>query len=161
MRASCRDVCEEEPKSRPSLRERKPFRGAKGDTHCCASPNFDRRARFFLEAELTGGREHPGIVPVYGLGADFRGGKNTCNRSRPEVSGSPGSRLRSAILMLTRRELRRLVQTAIVRPGWSDERNSPPRRKERQENRPTCVISSFVLVIASSHCALRVFAVGK
>lgn len=28
----------------------------------------DARARFLLEAEITGGLEHPGIVPVYGLG---------------------------------------------------------------------------------------------
>jgi eukaryotic-like serine/threonine-protein kinase len=28
------------------------------------------RARFLLEAELTGRLEHPGIVPVYGLGTD-------------------------------------------------------------------------------------------
>src|SRR5262245_33728506 len=27
------------------------------------------RARFVVEAEITGGLEHPGIVPVYGLGA--------------------------------------------------------------------------------------------
>src|SRR5262249_222746 len=27
------------------------------------------RARFLVEAEVTGGLEHPGIVPVYGLGA--------------------------------------------------------------------------------------------
>src|SRR5262249_3847659 len=27
------------------------------------------RQRFLLEAEITGGLEHPGIVPVYGLGA--------------------------------------------------------------------------------------------
>jgi serine/threonine-protein kinase len=27
-----------------------------------------RRARFLVEAEITGGLEHPGIVPVYGLG---------------------------------------------------------------------------------------------
>jgi serine/threonine-protein kinase len=27
------------------------------------------RARFLLEAEITGGLEHPGVVPVYGLGA--------------------------------------------------------------------------------------------
>jgi eukaryotic-like serine/threonine-protein kinase len=31
------------------------------------------RARFVLEAEITGGLEHPGIVPVYGLGADGDG----------------------------------------------------------------------------------------
>jgi formylglycine-generating enzyme required for sulfatase activity/tRNA A-37 threonylcarbamoyl transferase component Bud32 len=28
----------------------------------------ENRARFLLEAEITGGLEHPGIVPVYGLG---------------------------------------------------------------------------------------------
>jgi tetratricopeptide (TPR) repeat protein/tRNA A-37 threonylcarbamoyl transferase component Bud32 len=32
------------------------------------------RARFLLEAEITGGLEHPGIVPVYGLGA-YGGGR--------------------------------------------------------------------------------------
>jgi serine/threonine protein kinase len=31
------------------------------------------RARFVLEAEVTGRLEHPGIVPVYGLGQDSRG----------------------------------------------------------------------------------------
>src|SRR5690606_19008972 len=31
------------------------------------------RARFLREAEVTGGLEHPGIVPVYGLGADSDG----------------------------------------------------------------------------------------
>jgi tRNA A-37 threonylcarbamoyl transferase component Bud32 len=31
------------------------------------------RDRFLLEAELTGRLEHPGIVPVYGLGADAEG----------------------------------------------------------------------------------------
>jgi serine/threonine protein kinase/Tfp pilus assembly protein PilF len=29
----------------------------------------DSRARFLLEAEITGGLEHPGIVPVHGLGS--------------------------------------------------------------------------------------------
>jgi eukaryotic-like serine/threonine-protein kinase len=31
------------------------------------------RARFLLEAEITGGLEHPGIVPVYGLGTTDAG----------------------------------------------------------------------------------------
>jgi serine/threonine-protein kinase len=31
--------------------------------------NRDSRVRFLLEAEITGGLEHPGIVPVYGLGS--------------------------------------------------------------------------------------------
>jgi WD40 repeat protein len=32
------------------------------------SKDVESRARFMLEAEVTGGLEHPGIVPVYGLG---------------------------------------------------------------------------------------------
>jgi serine/threonine-protein kinase len=30
--------------------------------------NAESRSRFMIEAEITGGLEHPGIVPVYGLG---------------------------------------------------------------------------------------------
>jgi WD40 repeat protein/serine/threonine protein kinase len=33
----------------------------------------DSRARFLLEAEITGRLEHPGVVPVYGLGSDAQG----------------------------------------------------------------------------------------
>lgn len=33
----------------------------------------DSRARFLLEAEVTGRLEHPGVVPVYSLGTDARG----------------------------------------------------------------------------------------
>ena len=33
----------------------------------------DSRTRFLLEAEVTGRLEHPGIVPVYGLGSDDGG----------------------------------------------------------------------------------------
>src|SRR5262249_53174599 len=37
------------------------------------SDNERSRARFILEAEITGGLEHPGVVPVYGLGAYLDG----------------------------------------------------------------------------------------
>jgi eukaryotic-like serine/threonine-protein kinase len=40
--------------------------------HHADDPNS--RARFVLEAEITGGLEHPGIVPVYGLGT-YPGGR--------------------------------------------------------------------------------------
>ncbi len=33
----------------------------------------DSRQRFVAEAEITGGLEHPGVVPVYGLGSDAEG----------------------------------------------------------------------------------------
>ena len=36
--------------------------------------DLDSRHRFLLEAEITGGLEHPGIVPVYGLGT-YGGGR--------------------------------------------------------------------------------------
>ena len=35
--------------------------------------HLDSRARFELEAEVTGGLEHPGIVPVYGMGHHLDG----------------------------------------------------------------------------------------
>jgi eukaryotic-like serine/threonine-protein kinase len=35
--------------------------------------NPANRVRFIQEAEITGGLEHPGIVPVYGLGTDSHG----------------------------------------------------------------------------------------
>jgi hypothetical protein len=34
----------------------------------CHAHHPDSRARFLLEAEITGGLEHPGIVPAYGMG---------------------------------------------------------------------------------------------
>jgi serine/threonine-protein kinase len=38
------------------------------EIHGHHADDVESRARFLLEAEITGGLEHPGIVPVYGLG---------------------------------------------------------------------------------------------
>ena len=60
-------------------------RGGQGEVHVARDTELNRevalkhlqahhadhaesRARFLMEAELTGGLEHPGVVPVYGLG---------------------------------------------------------------------------------------------
>src|SRR5262249_31406080 len=40
------------------------------------------RHRFLIEAEVTGGLEHPGIVPVYGLGT-YGGGRPVAHRDLP------------------------------------------------------------------------------
>ena len=47
--------------------ELQPRGGAQADPRP-ARRRPDQPARFLLEAEITGGLEHPGIVPVYGLG---------------------------------------------------------------------------------------------
>lgn len=39
------------------------------EIHAKYADHVDSRARFRLEAEITGGLEHPGVVPVYSLGA--------------------------------------------------------------------------------------------
>ena len=45
-----------------------------------------------LEAEITGGLEHPGIVPVYGLGTYAEAGRTTrCGSSAATVSRMPSS----------------------------------------------------------------------
>jgi hypothetical protein len=67
------------------------------------------RARFLLEAEITGGLEHPGIVPVYGLGAYETAGPSTpCASSR----GTPWRRPSSGS---TRRTARRATPAS---GGW-------------------------------------------
>ena len=58
---------------RPGRGLRRPRRGAAPRGGPEADPRPPRRRprqppRFLLEAEITGGLEHPGIVPVYGLG---------------------------------------------------------------------------------------------
>ena len=62
------------------------------------------RARFLLEAEITGGLEHPGIVPVYGLGTDDDGPavlRDAVHQGRQPQGGDravpPGERRRSQL----------------------------------------------------------------
>src|SRR5213079_1662237 len=77
----------------------------------------DSRSRFLLEAEITGGLEHPGIVPVYGLGQYLDGRPYYAMRfirgdnleaaiaafHRAEVPGrDPGERTRSFQALLRR-----------------------------------------------------------
>ena len=76
------------------------------------------RARFVLEAEITGGLEHPGIVPVYGLGyhADgrpfyamrfIRG--ESLGEAAARIHGQPGSWRGGAKTLLLRQLLGRFV----------------------------------------------------
>jgi eukaryotic-like serine/threonine-protein kinase len=58
----------------------------------------DSRRRFLLEAEITGRLEHPGIVPVYGLGQDAEG--RPCYAMR----FIRGETLQDAILRFHKRE---------------------------------------------------------
>ena len=55
------------------LRRRAPARGGAEADQAESADDPDSRARFLLEAEVTGRLEHPGIVPVYGLGFDDQG----------------------------------------------------------------------------------------
>jgi len=48
--------------------------------------DVESRARFLLEAEITGGLEYPGIVPVYGLG-QYANGRPFYASGRPSGSG--------------------------------------------------------------------------
>lgn len=43
------------------------------EIHAQLADNEENRARFVQEAEITGSLEHPGIVPVYGLGTQSNG----------------------------------------------------------------------------------------
>ena len=55
-------------------RQRAPARrGAQGNSAPSSPSGEDHRARFVLEAEITGNLEHPGIVPVYSLGRNAEG----------------------------------------------------------------------------------------
>ena len=50
------------------------------------------RARFLLEAEVTGRLEHPGVVPVYGLGSNEQGPALLCHAVRPRREPQGGHR---------------------------------------------------------------------
>ena len=78
----------------------------------------ESRARFVMEAEVTGGLEHPGVVPVYGLGqyADgrpfyamrfVRGGslKEAIDRFHRDADGNPRPLKRSDYEGMAFREL--------------------------------------------------------
>ena len=52
--------------------------------------DLDSRARFLLEAEITGGLEHPGVVPVYALA-----NTPTADRSMPCDSSALSPRVNS------------------------------------------------------------------
>ena len=84
--------------------------------------NPDNRTRFAREAEITGGLEHPGIVPVYGLGSYPDGRPYYAMRfirghslkeaieqfHRPPEAGEPGPSASERNLQL-RRLLQRLI----------------------------------------------------
>ena len=54
--------------------------------------NIDLRARFILEAEITGGLEHPGIVPVYGWARRRRAAPTTpCGSSAARACWRPSA----------------------------------------------------------------------
>jgi serine/threonine protein kinase/tetratricopeptide (TPR) repeat protein len=63
------------------------------------SHDHDQRARFVAEAEITGGLEHPGVVPVYGLGRDELG------RPFYAMRFVKGDSLRDAIVAFHRAEV--------------------------------------------------------
>ena len=99
---------------RPGRRLRRPRRGAaprgrpQGDPRPATPTTRTAASRFLLEAEITGGLEHPGIVPVYGLGtyADGRpvlrhavhpgrepqGGHRRASTPTRRTRGDPGRR---------------------------------------------------------------------
>src|SRR5262249_26176974 len=104
------------------------------------APAPSSRSRFLLEAEITGGLEHPGIVPVYGLGtyADgrpfyamrfIRGGNLRDAIARfhadPELQRDPGARPL---------ELRKLLRR-FLDVGTTTE-YAPPRACRHRDLRP-------------------------
>jgi serine/threonine-protein kinase len=75
----------------------------------------DQRARFILEAEITGNLEHPGIVPVYSLG------RNAAGRPYYAMRFIRGESLASAIRQFHLRWSGRESQGAGSRSMWGVE----------------------------------------
>ena len=91
------------------------------------------RARFLLEAEITGGLEHPGIVPVYGMGAYTNGRPYYAMRfirgDRPEATPSTASTPTKRMQRRPRPPARcELSQTAAPVPGRLQRDRLRPRR---------------------------------
>ena len=78
----------------------------------------DQRARFLLEAEVTGSLEHPGIVPVYSLGRDTDG------RPYYAMRFIHGESLSVAIKHFHRHRLARRRQSGGASPGGMGRRVS-------------------------------------
>ena len=70
----------------------------------------DSRQRFLLEAEITGGLEHPGIVPVYGLGTYADG------RPYYAMRFIRGDSLKEAIGAITPGAIRLAEQRTVSQP---------------------------------------------
>ena len=78
------------------------------------------RRRFLLEAEITGGLEHPGIVPVYGLGHHDNGRPFYAMRVHPRRQPAGGDRP-----LPRRRRHRGRPRPALARPATSCSAASP------------------------------------
>jgi serine/threonine protein kinase len=80
------------------------------------------RNRFLLEAEITGGLEHPGIVPVYGLGQYSDG------RPFYAMRFIKGDNLKEAIQAATWRR-----KALVITPMGAEEATGWPRWKRKKQ----------------------------
>ena len=87
------------------------------------------RSRFLIEAEITGGLEHPGIVPVYGLGSTPTAGRFTpCGSSGATASRTPSPRSTPTSRLKTR--------SGPAVAGAAQAAAPVPRRLQRDRLRP-------------------------
>ena len=109
------------------------------------------RQRFLIEAEITGGLEHPGIVPVYGLGTYDDGRPYYAMRfikgeslkeaiehfhTDESLKDSPGRRsleLRKLLLRFTRRLQRDRLRAQPRRPAPGYQAGEHHRRQARRD----------------------------